>query len=182
MMKEEIEKLEAKTKNMEKLVAQRRQERADLDAENLRMQRKLKYMKEEVEWLNEVEEEIKKKEEAKKPFSGKGFTVGAPSTSQPASVSRTLTSVRKVEPVTVDANKPSGNIQVRLSEGGRKVVRLNSDHTVGHIRQQIMAADPQQTLRPFSLLTLGPPSKTLEDRMIIGDENLLGSAIIQRLS
>ena len=58
MMKEEIEKLEAKTKNMEKLVAQRRQERADLDAENLRMQRKLKYMKEEVEWLNEVEDEI----------------------------------------------------------------------------------------------------------------------------
>ena len=43
MMREEVEKLEAKTKNMEKLVAQRRQERADLDAENARMQRKLKY-------------------------------------------------------------------------------------------------------------------------------------------
>merc|ERR1712001_154980 len=179
MMREEVEKLEAKTKNMEKLVAQRKQERADLDAENARMQRKLKYMTEEMEWLKEVEEEIKQKEEAKKPFSGKGFTVGAPTVTQPTSVSRTVSSVRKVEPVTVDTNKPSGNIQVRLSEGGRKVVRLNNDHTVGHIRQQLMASDPQQTLRPFNLLTLGPPSKTLEDRMIIGDENLLGSAIIQ---
>ena len=29
--------------------------------------------------------------------------------------------------------------QVRLAEGGRMVIKLNTDHTVAHIKQEIMA-------------------------------------------
>ena len=34
---------------------------------------------------------------------------------------------------------PSGNIQVRLVDGTRMVVKLNTDHKVSHIKQEIMA-------------------------------------------
>ena len=30
-------------------------------------------------------------------------------------------------------------VQVRLAEGGRMVIKLNTEHTVAHIKQEIMA-------------------------------------------
>ena len=41
--------------------------------------------------------------------------------------------------LSVDPGKPSGNIQVRLGDGSRVVVKLNSHHTVAHIKQEVMA-------------------------------------------
>merc|ERR1712083_793995 len=82
--------------------------------------------------------------------------------------------------VSVDPTTPSGNIQVTLEDGSRLVIKLNTDHTVAHIKQEIMARKPEESRRDFKLVTLGPPSKLLLDQAIIGDEKLLGSAIIQR--
>lgn len=88
---------------------------------------------------------------------------------------------------------------MRLAGGGKTVVKLNTSHTVAHIKQEIMARlekaksafsnsnllivirDPEQTRREFSLLSLGPPSRELADSATIEQENLLGSAVIQRL-
>ena len=45
----------------------------------------------------------------------------------------------------------------------------------------VIIRDPEQTRREFSLLSLGPPSRELADSATIEQENLLGSAVIQRL-
>merc|ERR1712154_519803 len=88
--------------------------------------------------------------------------------------------LRKIDPVSVDPNRPSGNIQVRLADGSKVVVKLNTHHMVGHIKQEMMARKPEQSQREFRLVSLGPPSKVLLDHSIIAEEELLGSAVIQR--
>ena len=139
-MMKEVQLLELQAKRMEKLVAQRRQERADMETENARIQRQIKYMAEMVTENEEAEAEYQRQEAAKAPFSGKGFTLGDPSPS--CSTTASAPPVREIVnwvPVKVDPSKPSGNIQVRLVDGSRMVVKLNTDHKVSHIKQEIMA-------------------------------------------
>jgi len=180
-MMKEVQLLELQAKRMEKLVAQRREERAQMETENARIERQIKYMAEMVTENEEAEAEHQRQEAAKAPFSGKGFTLGDPS---PSSSSSTAPPVREIVnwvPVKVDPSKPSGNIQVRLVDGSRMVVKLNTDHKVSHIKQEIMAKNPEQSRQEFKLLTLGPPSKLLKEDSEIGAENLMGSAVIQRI-
>ena len=83
-----------------------------MELENVRMRRQLKYLEEMTVENEEVEAEHQKQLAAKQPFSGQGFTLGAPvSVSTP--VKTPQTPIRKVNPVSVDPNKPSGNIQVQ---------------------------------------------------------------------
>ena len=114
-------------------------------------------MKEMARENEEAEAEYARKQEellAKHaPFSGPGHSLTAPS---PAPAPPTAVSHAHWSPVTVDPGKPSGNIQVgsvmvmmvmmmvimvqvRLAEGGRMVIKLNTEHTVAHIKQEIMA-------------------------------------------
>ena len=60
---------------MEALVAQRKEERKEMDLENARMRRQLKYMKEMVEENEEVEAEHQRQLAAKAPFSGTGYSL-----------------------------------------------------------------------------------------------------------
>ena len=174
----QVQLLELQAQRMESLVAQRRQERAEMEAENARIERQVRrvldvvlsaamlcgqvrYMKEMARENEEAEAEYARKQEellAKHaPFSGPGHSLTAPS---PAPAPPTAVSHAHWSPVTVDPGKPSGNIQVgsvivvmmmmmmmmiimmvqvRLAEGGRMVIKLNTDHTVAHIKQEIMA-------------------------------------------
>ena len=176
-MVKEVQLLELQAKRMEKLVAQRRQERADMEAENLRAERQLKYMKDMLKENEEAEEEYRKQQEAKAPFSGKGFTLGDPSSSEVTAPIREVSHAHWT-PVAIDPGKKTGNIQVRLVSGGKMVVKLNCDHTVAHVKQELMARDPEQTRQQFKLVSLGPPSVELPDNTSV--EKLFGTAVIQR--
>ena len=112
-MMAQVQLLELQAKRMQKLVEQRKQERTDMEMENVRMERQLKYLAEMAKENEEVEAEYQREQAAKQPFSGRGFTLGAPS--QTVDQVTPETPVRKVDPVSVDPNKPSGNIQVRRS-------------------------------------------------------------------
>merc|ERR1712109_103208 len=111
----QVEDLELLAKRKEKLVNQRRQERAEMEAENARIKRQLKYMEEELEWEKETIAEIEKEQCAKAPFSGKGFSLKSPSPAQ--SSAPEPVSLVHYKPVSVDPGKPSGAIQVRLDGG-----------------------------------------------------------------
>ena len=137
-MMAQVQLMELQAKRMQKLVEQRKQERADMEMENVRMERQLKYLAEMAKENEEVEAEYQREQAAKLPFSGRGFTLGAPSESE-AAVQPPVGPLKKVEAVSVDPAKPAGNIQVRLSDGAKMVVRLNSHHTVSNIKQEIMA-------------------------------------------
>ena len=111
-MVKQVQLLELQAKRMEKLVSQRRQERADMEADNARIQRQLRYMEEMAKENEEAEEEYINTQEAEKaktaPFSGRGFSLtSAAPEPEPREVSHAHWS-----PVVVDPEKPSGNIQV----------------------------------------------------------------------
>ena len=82
----QIELLQLQEKRMKALVAQRREERREMDLENSRMERQLKFMKEMAVENEEAEEAWQREQDAKKPFSGSGRTLGAPSSSSSAAV------------------------------------------------------------------------------------------------
>lgn len=111
-MVKQVQLLELQAKRMEKLVSQRRQERADMEADNARIQRQLRYMEEMAKENEEAEEEYIKTQEAEKaktaPFSGRGFSL----TSAAPELAPREVSHAHWSPVVVDPEKPSGNIQV----------------------------------------------------------------------
>ena len=138
-MMAQVQLLELQAKRMKKLVEQRKQERADMELENVRMERQLKYLAEMAEENREVEAEYQRQQAAKQPFSGSGMRLGDPSPTTRPETGGPEPPIRCVAPVSVDPSKPAGNIQVRLGDGSRLVVKLNSHHTVGHIKQEVMA-------------------------------------------
>ena len=89
-MLKQIELLQLQEKRMKALVAQRREERREMDLENSRMERQLKFMKEMAAENEEAEREWQREQDAKKPFSGSGQMLGAPSGSPSVQVGGSL--------------------------------------------------------------------------------------------
>ena len=109
----EIEDLQLQQKRMKSLVDQRRDERHDMEKELLRMERMKKHMEEMVKENEELARNERKLEDERKPFSGKGFTLGAPSTQvSTPSLANNRPIVPPPPPVDIDTSLPTTNIQV----------------------------------------------------------------------
>jgi len=131
-------------------------------------------------------EEYVKPKRILKPFGGSGQTLGsiapqvteasAGATSDPAEAESKAKSEAKV-----DDSKPTTNIQVRLADGSRLILKLNHDQTVGTLRQYICTARPQYSSTPFNLATTFPNKELSDDSQTIKDAGLLGAAVLQRL-
>ena len=113
IMKKQMEDLQLQQKRMKSLVDQRRQERLDMEKELMRMERMKKHMETMCKENEDVAQTEKRLEEAKKPFSGKGFTLGSP-LSQPSSLTSTCSRpiVPPPPPVEINPALPTTNIQV----------------------------------------------------------------------
>merc|ERR1712062_786634 len=94
-MMAQVQLMELQAKRMQKLVEQRKQERADMEMENVRMERQLKYLAEMAKENEEVEAEYQRQQAAKQPFSGEGVRLGAPTPAVP-SVSGALPPIRVI--------------------------------------------------------------------------------------
>ena len=175
-MMREIELLQLQEKRMRKLVEQRREERNELERENSRMQRQKKYMEEMVKENEDWEAEFQRQVTDKGPFTGTGHMLGAPT---PATAPAPRRALRQVPHVEVDPSKPVGSVQVRLGDGSRIVVKLNHEHKVGDMKQEIMAMKPEED-REFNLVSMGPPSVVLQDKAGLKEANLFGAAVMQR--
>ena len=109
----EIEDLQLQQKRMKSLVDQRRDERHDMEKELLRMERMKKHMEEMVKENEEVARNERRLEDERKPFSGKGFILGAPSTQvSTPSLANNRPIVPPPPPVDIDTSLPTTNIQV----------------------------------------------------------------------
>ena len=64
-MMAQVQLLELQAQRMKKLVEQRKQERADMELENVRMERQLKYLAEMAEENKEVEAEYQRQQAAR---------------------------------------------------------------------------------------------------------------------
>jgi len=120
-----------------------------------------------------------------KPFQGSGNVLGsiAPQMtgpSQPTADPAAAEADAKKE-AKVDESQPTTNIQVRLADGSRLVVRLNQSQTVGHLRNYVCTARSQYASVPFGLHTTFPNKEHTDNSQTIKDAGLLGAAVLQRL-
>merc|ERR1711953_290939 len=85
------------------------------------------------------EEEFLREKVKAKPFQGSGNVLGskAPAVAPPAadaSLDPKQAEAAAQAAAKVDSSKPVANIQVRLADGSRLVVKLNHSHTVANLR------------------------------------------------
>ncbi|KAK0569790.1 protein phosphatase regulator [Tilletia horrida] len=82
----------------------------------------------------------------------------------------------------VDRSQPTTQIQVRLAEGGERIVAtLNHTHTVGDLRRYLDASRPGMAARPYTLHASFPPKPLPSDETVtIKDAGLLSAVVIQR--
>ncbi|CAH8831775.1 unnamed protein product [Trichobilharzia szidati] len=117
-----------------------------------------------------------------KPFAGTGQMLGFP-LPQMISTEPKVTEkaeIKKSSPVSVDDSKPVTQIQIRLPDGSRIVVRLNNTHTVGDIRRAVVSERPELAYKTFSLMTSYPSRELTEDNQTLEDGSLLNSTLLIR--
>jgi len=132
------------------------------------------------------EEEFVKPKVRAKPFQGSGNVLGsiAPSVAPPAanpSLDPAQAESAAQEKVKLDSSQPVANIQVRLADGSRLVVKLNHNHTVADLRTYINTARPQYDGVEFLLLTTFPSKELTDSAATIASAGLVGAAVMQRL-
>ncbi|EGF99520.1 uncharacterized protein MELLADRAFT_73376 [Melampsora larici-populina 98AG31] len=125
-----------------------------------------------------------------KPFGGSGNRLGSPlpASAMPSAASHSVvnppTSVTQASPSSilfeVDNNQPVTTVQIRLADGTRMVTRLNHTHTVGDLRRQIAASNPQIGSQPYVLQTIFPSRDLTDENQSIKDAGVLGAVVVQR--
>jgi len=131
-------------------------------------------------------EEFVKPKRKVKPFEGSGNVLGsiAPQVVAPSSASATdpaAAEAKAKSDAKLDESQPTTNIQVRLADGSRLIVKLNHEQTVGVLRQYICTARPQYSSTPFVLATTFPNKELSDDSQTLKAAGLLGAAVLQRL-
>ncbi|KAG7175918.1 NSFL1 cofactor p47-like [Homarus americanus] len=133
-------------------------------------------------------------------FSGSGHTLGslAPMVvgqeTEPlgavggASVNTTLIASTSKDPkalenaaqakLNVNTSAPVTNIQVRLPDGSRLVLKVNHSHTIRDIRQFISAARPAIQSTEFALMTTFPYAELTDVSQTVEEGKLLNSALV----
>ena len=71
-------------------------------------------------------------------------------------------------------------IQVKLTEGGRLIVKLNENSTIGDLRNYVYLVRPE-TPENISIHTTFPNKEHTDDSTTLKDSGLLGAAIFIRL-
>lgn len=143
-------------------------------------------------------EDYVQKKKPRQAFGGSGHTLGsmAPSVvgqeTRPAGASGGATGATAMagssdpkilekkaqDQVALDSSQPTTNIQVRLPDGSRMVLKLNHSHTVGTVRQFVTAARPSLLITPFALMTTFPYAEMSNDSQTVADAKLLNSALV----
>ena len=105
-----------------------------------------------------------------KPFSGEGRSMRDESAAAGSSAAAT-----EPQELTLDLAAPTTTLQVRMTDGSRKVVKANHTHTVLQLKQHIA------TLAPGIAFTLKggfPPKPLNDDALTLADAKLLNESIV----
>ena len=73
------------------------------------------------------------------PFGGEGNRLGSALPQVAKRAEQSPSAANDAAPPTVDAAQPATQVQVRLPDGGRMIVKLNHTHTVGDLQAYITA-------------------------------------------
>lgn len=147
-----------------------------------------------INMTNKIHEDYEPKKSSLKAFTGSGNTLGslAPSVSgqvtnagpggsanKPAETAdpKAQEETAKTQ-LNLNTSEPATNIQVRLGDGSRLVVRANHTHTIADLRTYITTARPQYASQPFALMTTFPHAELADDSASLKSANILNSAIV----
>lgn len=81
----------------------------------------------------------------------------------------------------LDESKPTTQIQVRLSNGSRMIIKANQTHRVTDLRKFINRARPEYSTRMYSLMTSFPNKEIANESQTLQEAGLLNAVIIQKL-
>lgn len=129
-----------------------------------------------------------------KPFEGPGNRLGAPSAGNmvshephhPASAA----SSAPTDAVQVDPSQPATQVQVRLRDGQRLIVKLNMTHTVSDLRRQIEAyvyatytnlllrQRPDLAHQTYTLRASFPPKPLSNDACTVAEAQLANAVVL----
>lgn len=112
-------------------------------------------------------------------YSGEGQSLGG-SQVQAGALAGAAAEPDEQGPPVVDESQPTATFAIRLHTGKRLRAKLNLTHTVGHIRALIQAEGAGSA--PYVLLSGYPPSQITDFAMSVGDANLNGEQITQKLA
>ena len=129
-----------------------------------------------------------------KPFEGQGNRLGAPSAGslvshEPQDSAAKLSGAPSAGSVQ-DPSKPSTQIQVRLRDGQRLIIKLNLTHTVSDLRRQIetcvyaTSTDILSRQRPdlahqsYTLRTSFPPKPLSNDASTVAEAQLANAVVL----
>lgn len=130
-----------------------------------------------------------------KPFEGQGNRLGAPSAGslvshEPQDSAAKLSGTPSAGSVQVDPSQPSTQIQVRLRDGQRLIIKLNLTHTVSDLRRQIetyvyaTSTDILSRQRPglahqsYTLRTSFPPKPLSNDASTVAEAQLANAVVL----
>lgn len=135
----------------------------------------------------------RKKHLVPKPFQGHGNMLGSPTPkiidndsgekmniSQPGTPINNNNTHSSPTQLEVDFDLPITNIQVRMGDGSKLILKANHTHTIGDIRKLVQASCPNGP--EFTLRTVFPPKEITDDSATLEDAKLLNAAIIQKFN
>ncbi|VDK38115.1 unnamed protein product [Taenia asiatica] len=118
-----------------------------------------------------------------KAFSGVGRVLGNPTpkvitNAPPAATGITSASSSLLPCPEVDQSKPTTQLQIRLPDGSRLVIKLNHHHTVQDLRAAIISQRPELASQTFGLHTAFPRSELTDNSATMVSANLLNSTLL----
>jgi len=123
----------------------------------------------------------------RRPFEGGGYRLGEaaeePSKEPAATSQRTANTCTSdvVEPDDLDPDAPTTQVQVRLADGSRLVMRLNTTHRVRDLRSLVCSHRADYAGTPFVFQTVLPRRTLEEESQTLAEANLLNSVVVQQL-
>ncbi|CDI97338.1 NSFL1 cofactor p47 [Echinococcus multilocularis] len=117
-----------------------------------------------------------------KAFSGVGRILGNPTpkviTNAPPAVTDITYSSSLLRCPEVDQSKPTTQLQIRLPDSSRLVVKLNHQHTVQDLRAAIISQRPELASQSFGLHTAFPRNELTDNSATLVSANLLNSTLL----
>jgi len=120
-------------------------------------------------------------------FAGAGHVLGSPSPALTTSTAPAASAVAaqvcspSASAPTIDASAPTTQVQLRLADGSRMLVKLNESHTVADIRAAIISQHAQYATSNFVLMTTFPNKELSDATKTLAEAGLLNASVVQRL-
>ncbi|KAJ6241765.1 hypothetical protein M0813_00471 [Anaeramoeba flamelloides] len=84
----------------------------------------------------------------------------------------------RMKHLVIDQNKPTTMLQIRLPDGEKEKMKLNTDATISKLRLIVSLMSEELSIKPFNLICAFPRKPLLNDQLTLKEADLLNAAIL----